>query len=97
MESIDHLLMSPCHGPCSEQPPPQTGTVLQGAAKAKNGATRLLVLSFLHFPVFLVKSLRTQSLAGALGTEDVSRGVLWRGDAVCEVRASADAPGLKSN
>lgn len=44
-----------------------------------------------------MKSLQTQSPAGALGTEEDSRGVLWRGDALCEVCASADAPGLKSN
>lgn len=44
-----------------------------------------------------MKSLQAQSLAAALGTEEVSCGVLWRGDALCEVCASADAPGLKSN
>lgn len=44
-----------------------------------------------------MKSLQAQSLAGALSTEEVSRGVLWRGDALCEVCASVDAPGLKSN
>lgn len=92
---MKHQLMSSCPGP---------SIAVQGAAfggqllpKPKIGFPGLLVLPFLHFPGFLVKSLQTQSLAGALSTEDVSRGVLWRGDALCEVCASTDAPGLKSN